>query len=51
MCLVDSSASMDIEAGEISAVQYKCMDCNSKFRGIGKKISCPSCQSVNVKKI
>ncbi len=51
MCLVDSSTSVDIDPGEISATQYKCIDCNTRFKGIGKKISCPSCESVNVKKV
>ena len=49
MCLVDSSTSIDIDSGEIGT-QYKCLDCGTKFRALGKKICCPSCQSANVKK-
>ncbi len=50
MCLVDSSTSIDIESSEMGT-EYRCMDCDTKFRGLGKRISCPSCQSNNVKKI
>lgn len=50
MCLVDSSTSIDIDSAEIGN-QYKCMDCETKFRGLGKKIKCPSCESTNIKKL
>jgi len=51
MCLIDASTSMDIESGEIGTTQYRCMDCDTIFKGIGKKTICPSCQSANVKKV
>ncbi len=51
MCFVDSSASVEIEEGAVIGVQYKCMDCDSRFKALGKKVSCPSCESTNVKKI
>ncbi|MCZ7381765.1 MAG: hypothetical protein O8C64_09405 [Candidatus Methanoperedens sp.] len=51
MCFADSSVNVEIEEGELVTEQYKCIDCNSRFRGIGKKIRCPTCESVNVKKI
>ena len=50
MCLVDSSTSVDIDCEDIG-IQYKCMDCETKFRGLGKKIKCPTCESTNVKKL
>ncbi len=50
MCMVDSSTSIDIESAEMGT-EYRCMDCDTKFRALGKKIRCPSCQSNNVKKI
>ncbi len=50
MCFADSSVSVDIEAEEIVAIEYKCLDCSNKFRAMGKRISCPACQSKNVKK-
>jgi DNA-directed RNA polymerase subunit RPC12/RpoP len=51
MCFADSSVNVEIEEGNLVTEQYKCIDCNSKFRGIGKKIRCPSCQSANVMKV
>jgi cytochrome c-type biogenesis protein CcmH/NrfF len=51
MCFADSSVNVEIEEGDLVTEQYKCIDCNSRFRGIGKKIRCPACQSANVTKI
>ncbi len=51
MCSAESPISMDIEEGDLITIQFKCLDCNSKFRGIGKKMRCPSCQSANVTKV
>ncbi len=51
MCFADSSVNVEIEEGELVTEQYKCIDCNSRFRGIGKKVMCPSCQSANVTKV
>ena len=50
MCLADSSTSIDIDSEDIGT-HYKCNDCDTKFRGLGKKIKCPSCESTNIKKI
>ena len=47
MCLIDSSTSIDIDSGDIGD-QYICTNCETKFRGLGKKIKCPSCESANV---
>ncbi|MDJ1422930.1 MAG: hypothetical protein M5U10_13560 [Candidatus Methanoperedens sp.] len=49
--MMDSSTNLDIEPGEMNVTQYRCLDCKSTFRAIGKKVSCPSCQSDSVKKI
>jgi len=51
MCFAESSVSVEIEEGDLVTEQYKCMDCKTQFRGIGKKMKCPSCESVNVKKV
>ncbi len=51
MCFAESSVSVEIEESELVADQYVCNDCSSRFRGIGKKVKCPSCESGNVKKI
>ncbi|VVB88193.1 Zinc ribbon domain protein [uncultured archaeon] len=50
MCLVDSSTSIDIDTGELGT-EYRCKDCDTRFKGLGKKITCPSCQSSNVKRV
>ncbi len=50
MCLVDSSTTIDIESGEMGT-EYRCMDCDTRFRALGKRITCPSCQSTKVKKL
>ena len=50
MCLADSSVSIDIDSEDLG-IQYKCIDCDTKFRGLGKKIKCPTCESINIKKI
>lgn len=50
MCLADSSGSIDIDTENIGD-QYRCIDCSTKFRGIGKNVRCPSCESTRVKKI
>jgi rubrerythrin len=40
---------MDVEFTErIKGTDYRCRDCGERFKGIGKKPICPSCQSDNV---
>ncbi|MFA4934755.1 MAG: hypothetical protein WC568_02855 [Candidatus Methanoperedens sp.] len=51
MCLVDSSTTVDIDSGDFSPAEYYCNECKNKFKGLGKKIRCPSCMSANVKKV
>lgn len=51
MCFAESSVSVEIEEGDLVTEQFTCIDCNTQFRGIGKKMKCPSCESVNVKKV
>ena len=38
----------DVDLGKLKSKKYKCNDCGNKFKGIGKKVICPSCQSDNV---
>ncbi|WP_187115410.1 hypothetical protein [Methanobrevibacter oralis] len=33
---------------KIKTKKYKCHDCGNTFKGLGKKVVCPSCQSDNV---
>ena len=49
MCSVGDVTAIDVKT--LTANEYECMDCGNKFKGIGKKVTCPSCKSSNVKKI
>lgn len=49
VCLADSSTSVDIDSTEIGE-KYRCINCSAKFRGIGKKIHCPLCDSSQIVK-
>lgn len=51
MCFVDTSVSVDIDPDQLGGSRYKCLDCKSTFKGIGKKVTCPSCDSTNVEKV
>ena len=47
MCSVGDS--FDIDMGEkLPAKDYVCKACGNRFKGIGKNVKCPSCQSKNV---
>jgi len=41
MCFAESSVSVEIEEGDLVTEDFTCMDCNSSFRGIGKKVKMP----------
>lgn len=38
----------DIDLKKLKTKKYKCHDCGNTFKGLGKKVVCPSCQSDNV---
>lgn len=51
MCFVDATTSnLEIEQSDLG-VEYKCLDCESKFKALGKRIKCPTCESTRVKKV
>lgn len=51
MCFVDAgSSNIEIEQSDLEPVRYKCMDCKSTFKAIGKRIKCPTCESTHVEK-
>ncbi len=50
MCFIDSSVNVDIDPGQITGVQYVCRECKNKFKGLGKKVSCPACGSIDLEK-
>ena len=47
MCSVGDAFEVNVE-GKLPVKEYSCNDCDSKFKGIGKNVMCPSCQSKNV---
>jgi rubrerythrin len=47
MCSVGDAFDLDLE-GNLPVKDYVCKDCGNKFKGIGKNVACPSCQSKNV---
>jgi ribosomal protein L37AE/L43A len=49
MCSVGDVTNVDVS--RLTPDEYECMDCNNKFKGLGKRVTCPSCRSSNVKKI
>ncbi len=47
MCSVgDTFGNMEIR--EFESKIYKCEDCSNEFKGFGKRVVCPSCQSKKV---
>ncbi len=41
----------DIEMDEMKFQRYKCKDCDSTFKGAGKRPTCPSCGCEDVELI
>ena len=37
-----------IDGLKLKTKKYHCKDCGNSFKGLGKKVVCPSCQSDNV---
>jgi len=50
LCSVGDMFEINVE-GDLPVKEYVCSDCDNKFKGIGKHIRCPSCQSNNVAEI
>ena len=38
----------DIDLKKLKSKRYRCLDCGNDFKGLGRKVICPSCQSDNV---
>ncbi|NPV64400.1 MAG: hypothetical protein HPY63_02625 [Methanobacteriaceae archaeon] len=47
MCSVGGPM-VDIDLKKVTSRKCKCLDCGNEFKGVGKKVRCPSCQSENV---
>ena len=50
MCTVGGGPDLG-EVESLKAKEYECQDCGNKFKGMGRKPRCPSCQSRNVKPV
>jgi len=47
MCFVDTSTNVDIDPDELQPKDVVCSNCGSKFKAIGSKAVCPTCESEN----
>jgi len=41
----------DIENIEMDLKEYVCLDCENKFKGLGKSVICPACKSSNIEMV
>ena len=48
MCTVGGPVDIEPPEERIKATDYRCNECNEKFRGIGRHPVCPCCQSEDV---
>jgi DNA-directed RNA polymerase subunit RPC12/RpoP len=51
MCFVDSSAADSVDLSAAAMTRYECSACGNRFKGMGSKLSCPACQSTDLKKL
>mgnify|MGYP005852073499 FL=1 len=38
----------DIDIKKMKTRKCRCFDCGNEFKGVGRRVICPSCQSDNV---
>ena len=38
----------DVDINKLKTKRYRCLKCGNEFKGLGKKVVCPSCQSEEV---
>jgi len=50
MCTVGGPMA-DIKMKKLKTKRYRCIDCGNEFKGIGKRVICPTCQSDNVEEV
>ncbi len=51
MCMVGDVPEFDIEKIEMDLKEYVCLDCENKFKGLGKSVICPACKSSNIEMV
>jgi len=50
MCTVGGGPDLG-EVETLAAKVYECQECKNKFQGMGRRPTCPSCKSRNVKAV
>jgi len=48
MCTVGGPVDIDIPPERLKTKNYRCRECDEKFKGVGRKPVCPSCQSEDI---
>jgi hypothetical protein len=48
MCTVGGPVDIDIPPDRLKGKDYRCKECGERFKGVGKRPMCPSCQSEDV---
>ncbi len=51
MCMVGDAPEFNIEEIEMDLKEYICLDCENKFKGLGKNVICPACKSRNIEMV
>jgi Zn finger protein HypA/HybF involved in hydrogenase expression len=51
MCMVGDVPEINIENIEMDLKEYVCLDCENKFKGLGKSVICPACKSSNIEMV
>ncbi|HOI41121.1 MAG TPA: hypothetical protein PL168_10355 [Methanobacterium sp.] len=50
MCSVGGPMA-DLKMKKLKTKRYHCLDCDNEFKGIGRRVVCPACQSDNVEEL
>ncbi len=50
MCTVGGPMA-DVKMKKLKTKRYRCLDCGNEFKGLGRKVVCPTCQSENVEEL
>jgi len=48
MCTVGGPVDIDLPPERVQGKDYRCNECGERFKGLGKKPICPSCQSDDI---
>ncbi len=51
MCMAADVPEFDVEKIEMDLKEYVCLDCENKFKGLGKSVICPACKSSNIEMV